>query len=258
MRSNRYICNTVLSCLLLIFLAFTAKGQVQDTSRILFVGNSFTFFYNMPQGVQAMCLEKGVPVISRQSTVGGSTLEQHWKEQKDTQTRKMIEDHEWDYIVFQNHSMSSIKDSASFMEYGLKFAELAGTKGAKPIFMMTWAYDSNPLMQDRITEMYRMLADKADAYLVPVGEIFRECRNTLPQMDLFFDDKHPSEKGTYLIALTFTKFFTGQNTLGLPYRITTTDRNGEKLYLYFLHKEEAKYLQQLVDTFEFEQLSKQN
>lgn len=258
MISNIYTRLSFIGLVLCLLWIFPADGNAHDTPRVLFVGNSFTFFYNMPQGVQAMCMEKDVPLNIRQSTVGGSTWEQHWKEQKGTQTRKMIEDQAWDYIVFQNHSMSPIKDSASFMEYGLKFAELARTKGAEPVFMMTWAYASNPLMQSRITSMYRMLAKKANAHLVPVGEVFRECRDIHPQLDLFFDDKHPSETGTYLIALTFTKFFTGESVLGLPKRITTKDRNDEKLYLYFLEEDEAKYLQQLVDNFEIEPLKKQN
>jgi len=244
------LANTVRTFLIIsLFVGVWSHGlYAQDTTRVLFVGNSFTYFYNVPQGVEAMAAQQGVALQCRQSTVGGSTLEQHWLEKKGTQTRKRLEEEPWDIVVLQNHSLSSIRDSASFMEYGMKFAEEVRSKGAEPVFMMTWAYDSNPLMQDRIRNMYQKLAALTDAGLIPVGSVFEQCRIIRPDIDLFFDDKHPSEIGSYLVALTCTQFLTEKTVMRLPNRITTQDRNGEKLYLFFLHAPDADYLQQLVDT----------
>ena len=233
---------------MLFFIASINGLYAQDTARVLFVGNSFTYFYNVPQGVEAMAEQQGIPLQCRQSTVGGSTWEQHWQEKKGTQTRKRLNEEQWDMVILQNHSLSSIRDSASFMEYGIKFAKEVRAKGAEPIFMMTWAYASNPLMQDHIRRMYQLLAERTATRLIPVGTIFEQCRKVRPDLDLFFDDKHPSEVGSYLVALSCTQFLTEQSVIGLPRRITTTDRNSEKLYLFFLHAPDALYLQQLVDT----------
>lgn len=66
--------------------------EKQGPINILFVGNSFTYFWNMPQLVEAMAETQGVDIAARQSTVGGSNLEQHWKSEKETITRQLLEE----------------------------------------------------------------------------------------------------------------------------------------------------------------------
>jgi hypothetical protein len=244
-----------------LIIGLMACGQIhlsaQDTSavRVLFVGNSFTYFYNLPQVVMAMAESQGAKIETRQSTVGGSSLEQHWKREKGTRTMALLETGDWDYVVFNNHSTSSLDTPESFMEYGGKFADLVREKGAEPIFMLTWAYKSNPLMQAGITEMHERLARENNAGFVPAGPIFAAARKWRPDMELFFDDKHPSANGTYLLGLAFYKYFTGATTADIPPRLLTEDLNGEKLYLMFMPPEEADFLQQLVDEFTFTTLS---
>lgn len=232
-----------------------AAQEKEDPVRVLFVGNSFTYFYNLPQVVMAMAEAKGANIETRQSTVGGSNLEEHWKGEKGTRTMALLESSEWDYVVFNNHSRSALDTPDAFMEYGKKFADLVREKGAQPIFMLTWAYESNPLMQTGITEMHERLAAELNAGIVPAGPLFAEARKWRPDLDLFFDDKHPSSNGTYLLGLAFFKYFTGQSTTEIPPRLQTKDQNGEKLYLLFMHQEEADFLQQLVDEFPFTTLS---
>ncbi len=244
-------CLKILSCLCL-FLALQNPAQAQqDTLRVLFVGNSFTYFYNLPQMVAAMAQTQKVPIVTRQSTVGGSNLEQHWKGEKGTVTMPLLDNGNWDYVVLNNHSMSAIETPESFMEYGRKFAERIKAKGAKPVFMMTWAYQSNPLMQEKITEMYRKLAAETGSDYVPCGPLFAAARHWRPDLELFADDKHPSANGTYLLALAFYKYFAEKTVMDIPERLTTKDIFGEKLYLVFMAKENASFLQQLVEEFDF-------
>ena len=246
-------------CISLIAGLFqTGYSQRADSIRVLFVGNSFTYFYNLPQVVSAMAKSQGVNIYTRQSTVGGSNLEQHWKGEKGTKTRDILKSGHWDYVVFNNHSLSSIDTPESFMEYGKKFADLVRQGGGKPVFMMTWAYKSNPLMQTKITEMHKQLAQEARADYVPAGPLFAAARNWRPDLELFFDDKHPSSNGTYLLGLAFYKYFSGKSTAKIPDRITCKDWQGEKLYLLFMPKEDANFLQQLVDEFTFEATNKMN
>ena len=238
-----------------LLLAGSASAQAAAPKRVLFVGNSFTYFYNLPQVVSAMAADQGVAIETRQSTVGGSNLEQHWKEERNTKTRELIAQGGWDYVVFNNHSLSSIETPESFLEYGKKFAELVRAQGGEPVFMLTWAYDSNPLLQPQITAMHQRLATETGADYVPGGPLFAAARAWRPDLELFFDDKHPSPNGTYLLGLAFFHYFTGQSVAGIPDRITTPDRNGEKLYLLFILPEDAAFLRQLVAEFEFPALA---
>lgn len=235
--------------LALLFCQFLPAQN--DTTRVLFVGNSFTYFYNLPQVVTSMAATQDVVIITKQSTVGGSNLEQHWKSEKGTRTRALLENQKWDFVVFNNHSLSAIDTPEAFMEYSHKFVELVRAKGAEPIFMMTWAYKSNPLMQTEITRMYRKLCNETNSEYVPCGPLFAEARRWRPELNLFDDDKHPSSNGTYLLGLAFFKHFTNLLTEDIPKRLTTLDKNGEKLYLIFMDQKDADFLQQLVDDFNF-------
>ena len=237
---------------LFLFLGlFSSVSAQQDTLRVLFVGNSFTYFNNLPQMVSAMATSQGIPILTRQSTVGGSNLEQHWKGEKGTRTMALLDSEDWDYVVLNNHSLSAIDTPESFMEYGRKFAARIVEKGAKPVFMMTWAYKSNPLMQEKITAMYSQLAADTGSDFVPAGPLFEAARHWRPDMELFFDDKHPSPNGTYLLALAFYKYLSGKTVLHVPERLTTKDMFGETLYLVFIQQEDATFLRQLVEEFDF-------
>lgn len=223
----------------------------QEPIRVLFVGNSFTFFYNLPQVVSAMAETQGIDIITRQSTIGGSNLEQHWKGERGAKTVDLIKNGNWDYVVFNNHSTSAIEAHDSFMEYGVKFAELVKQTGARPVFMMTWAYKSNPLMLDKIVAGYKDLSEEVGADYVPCGPLFAEVLKYRPSLEMYFDDKHPSSNGTYMLGLAFFKYLTGKSVMGIPKRITTKDRNDELLYLIFMNQADADFLQQLVERYDF-------
>jgi len=222
--------------------------------KVLFVGNSLTYYYNLPLVVSAMAKTQDLTLETKHSTVGGSTLEQHWKSEIGTQTRSMLELEKWDYVVFNNHSLSAIYKPESFLEYSKKFADLARTKGAEPIFMMTWAYKSNPLMLPEIEKMYKKLNDLTNANIVPCGSIFGNSRKFRPDLELFHDDKHPSSNGTYLAGLAFYKYFTGKSSSKIPVNLSTLDANGQILYLLFMNDTDAYFLQQLVNEFPFKTL----
>ncbi len=228
-----------------------SQSNEKEAVKVLFVGNSFTYFFNLPQVVASMAESQGVEIITRQSTVGGSNLEEHWKGLKGTKTRKLLDSLTWDYVVLNNHSTSTIDSPDDFMEYGSKFIELVRSKGATPIIMQTWGYKSNPLMTKPIVDGHKKLIETTKSAYVPAGELFMAARQWRPDLELFHDDKHPSSNGTYLLGLAFFKYFTGLSTSEIPFRLTATDKNGEKLYLIFMSQEDADFLQQLVDEFDF-------
>ncbi|PIX13101.1 MAG: hypothetical protein COZ74_08050, partial [Flavobacteriaceae bacterium CG_4_8_14_3_um_filter_31_8] len=199
------------SCFIVILFLSNSFIAQNKKIRVLFVGNSFTYYNNLPQVVSAMAKSQDIIIETKHSTVGGSSLENHWKGERGTQTRVMIELEKWDYVVFNNHSLSAINKPTDFIEYGKKFAELVRTKGAEPIFMMTWAYKSNPLMLPEIEKMYKTLCDQTKSDFVPGGPLFASSLNYRPDLELFHDNIHPSSNGTYLLGLAFYKYFTGKS-----------------------------------------------
>ncbi|TNE66471.1 MAG: hypothetical protein EP344_02460 [Bacteroidetes bacterium] len=235
---------------LILLLPAWLPAQQADTLRVLFVGNSFTYYWNLPQVVQAMAKSQGSVILTRQSTSGGASLEDHWKGAKGLKTKALIEAGGWDYVVLQDHSLQPINAPETFMEYGKKFGELARSVGAAPLYFMTWAYASNPLMQGALTEGYAKLATEMQADVIPVGPLWTSVRQLRPDLDLFFDDKHPTPEGTYLTGLAFFKKLTGKVVSKIPERLSTTDLQGEHTYLLFVLPEDAVFLRQCADMFD--------
>ena len=242
---------------IVLLMPISLISQEEEPLKVLFVGNSFTYFWNMPQLVKAMGETQGVSLEIHQSTVGGSNLKQHWHEEKGTLTRKLIEEGNWDYVVLGDHSLSTINTPDLFKEYGQKFSELIRSVGAEPIFYLTWAYKSNPLMQPTITKEYLGLAQELNAKVIPVGPIWMKARELRPDINLYFDNKHPSSDGSYLIALIVYKSLTGNLISEISNRVTTIDKDGEKLYLSFVLTETASFFKQLVRETNFESFNKE-
>ena len=257
--------NQVLTQLTWLFIALTffsttaqASASVSEAEvepipkKVLFVGNSYTYYWNLPQLVSYLSTELGTPLIARQSTEGGVNLEQHWKSEKGLKTRQLIEQGDWDYVVFNNHSLSTIERSEQFFDYGKKFADLVKQHGGEPVFYMTWAREYNKLMLDTIAGSYRRLAQQADAHVVPVGELWLRSVTLHPEYAIYATDgSHPSPTGAYVTALAFAKFFSGASVMDAPHRIQVTDKDDEKFYLAILQDNEADFFKRLVDTYEF-------
>lgn len=250
---RKWICQIFLLAILL--LPTSLLGQNKEPIKVLFVGNSYTYFWNLPQQVSAMAASQGIPMITRQSTVGGSNLEEHWNRKRETNSRDLIENGDWDFVVMNNHSMSTIDTPEDFDKYGKLFVDLIKSKGAEPVFYMTWARKWNPLMQETITDGYGKLAKATGSHVVPVGPIWMESISLQPDVNLYFEDgSHPSPEGTYLAALAFFRFFTGESTADISDRLQTIDKDGEKLYLNIIDPNAANFFQQLVDGFDFKTL----
>lgn len=234
----------LLGLIFLVMLSLPVYGQDPVEEKVLFVGNSYTYFWNLPQTVAAMSQNTNHRLITRQSTEGGVNLGQHWRSDKDLRTREFLETMDFDIVILQDHSMRAIKHPDSLQVYGRRFGELIKEKGAKVYLYMTWARSWDPYMIDQIAKEYQKLAEDIDAELVPVGMAWDLSRKMRPDLDLYdVDDTHPSPEGTYLSACVFYGALTGKSPVGLPERIVTEDAEGEKLYLNIQSKENALFLQ---------------
>lgn len=235
--------------LLIIFLlSFHGElaAQSKESKKVLFVGNSYTYFWNLPQTVEAMCNEKGLTYTCDQSTAGGANLGQHWRSAKGLHTLKKLDAKTYDFVVIQDHSMRAIKDPDSLHIYGEKFANLIKNKHGEILLYMTWSRKWDPFMIDQIAKQYRLLGESIGATVVPVGEAWKLSNELRPSLDLYdVDQTHPSPEGTYLNACMFYGMMTGESPVGLPHRVTAKDAKGEKLYLNIQSKENALFLQKV-------------
>ncbi len=239
---------------LLVFISLflssigVAYAQTEKApEKVLFVGNSYTYFWNLPLQVEAMAKSKGIELSALQSTAGGANLNEHWQGEKNLKTKSLIENGNFDAVILQDHSMRSINAPASLHALGKKFDELNKKVGAKTFLYLTWARVFDPYMQQTITQEYSKLAQSIDATIVPVGPAWERAKSLRPELALHDGDKtHPSPLGSYLSACVFYGALTGQSPLGLP-NVLTIEKNGEKVFLNYLYRGDAIFLQKVAE-----------
>eukprot|EP01059_Diplonema_ambulator_P010930 TRINITY_DN20946_c0_g1_i1.p1 TRINITY_DN20946_c0_g1~~TRINITY_DN20946_c0_g1_i1.p1 ORF type:complete len:330 (+),score=69.18 TRINITY_DN20946_c0_g1_i1:39-992(+) len=124
--------------LLTPLLAATASVAAQ-TTRVLFVGNSFTYVNDLPHQFLNVASGLGQDVYVDNSTIGGCTL-YYQQPQFDNRTKELLQE-EWDYIVLQDYSaLPTVRAARSeYMEPAVgTFAQQK--KDAKIVMYLTWGY----------------------------------------------------------------------------------------------------------------------
>lgn len=220
---------------------------IANKKRVLFVGNSYTYQWNLPQQVAAMSQETGDDLYIRQSTAGGVNWGQHWRGEKGLKTRDKIRTGDYDFVILQNHSLRTIEAPDSMLIYGKQFAEEIRQSGAQAILYMTWAREWNPLMIDTIDEVYTRLGKEIDAAVVPVGRMWQKVKMVRPDIQLHqVDGSHQTPAGMYIAACAFYSALTGKTPIGLSARNFMEDENGERVYLNIQSNQDAQFFQEIV------------
>lgn len=238
------------SCLvfLLILGSFQlSAAEKRDTIRVLFVGNSYVYYNNLAQLINLLTEGMETQLICTKSTVGAAHLGEHWRGLRGLRSKEIISQQKNDIVVIQDNSMWPIEHKDSLLLYGTMFCDFIRKQGAKPFLYTTWARQKTPETQSLITSAYQELANTTAATRVPVGDAWQLAREQYPEMNLFFTDgSHPSNLGTFLIALSFIKKITGQ----LPAKFQTVynypDKDGESFRLMQLTEQEMKICADIV------------
>jgi len=204
-----------------IALCFACCARAQDTTKILFIGNSFTFFNNMPQMVQSLADSAHLPVLIGMHTPGGVSVgdiaQGSMAHMNNPALFSLIRSRKWDFAVLQDNQGRFIRDSAVFSPASLVVqghlnimdSVKANNSCAKMILFGGWAFKngSPPYgntgieLIKRILVNYRVLNDTMKEVIAPIGEAWTRAINYLPAVNLWdADDAHPSYAGSYLTA----------------------------------------------------------
>jgi len=193
----------ILRVLLCCILFSSAALASAEPLRVLFIGNSYTFYNDMPRMLRDMSVRAGQsrPLEVRDVTIGGASLQRHW-DGKDA--HRALADGHWDYVVIQDFSTMPVDNPEMTRKYARLFAAEARKVGAKPIFYLTWAREYAPEMQPQLDAVYTGLARETGGLLAPVGEAWKAALADTPKPDLYIaDGSHPTFAGSYLTASVF-------------------------------------------------------
>lgn len=200
-----------------LLLFCSVKVLAQDSTSILFIGNSYTYFNNMPEILSEIAQSFGSTVFHNSQTPGGTTFSGH---AGNIATYTAMNSEDWEYVVLQGQSQEPSFPYGQVNSQTLPFAvQLADSAQSistcsQAMFFMTWGRQNGDpqwdsintfdKMNERLKLAYLRFADSSNASVSPVGVVWKYVRDNHPSINLYTGDgSHPSYAGSYLAACTF-------------------------------------------------------
>lgn len=219
-----------------------------DTTDVLCIGNSFTYFSNVPSMMKEIAWSQGHYFNIKANLKGGQTLGQHTGR---ILTEEAASYGDYDVAFLQDQSQTparyaqdSVKHSHVADDY-LKLSDMvkANSPGIRIVMEQTWAYPSQRFggfgdfatFTDLLDEGAHKLAAMNGAEVSPIGDAFEIVYNENKNIRLYdTDNKHQSHYGAYLKACVNYLIVTGEAFHG------TVASCG-------LENEKAEYLQKIAE-----------
>lgn len=209
----------IISCI--IFLFAFQFSHAQQKKNVLFIGNSYTSYNNLPQLTSSLAISAGDTLVYDSNTPGGQTFQGHLN---NNQSISKIQLGTWDFVVLQEQSQLPSFPIGQVENQVFPFAEKLDSiihkynNCATTLFYMTWGRKNGdapncPIlpalctyegMDNLLRERYMMMAQMNNAAVSPVGAVWRYLREHHPEIELYqTDESHPTLAGSYAAACSF-------------------------------------------------------
>jgi hypothetical protein len=197
----------------------TEPQLIGEGRRALFIGNSYTYFADIPGLVQAMADSAGGDKIAIETVAGPDmALVDHWNEGT---AKREIAEGGWEWVILQQgpSSVQVNRDSLRTLTqiFGAEIAKVS----AKPALFSAWPSAARPQDFDRAIESYELAAADVSGILLPVAGSWKEAWESDPTLQMYADGLHPSATGAYLAAATIYSKLLNKTPVGLPLTIRT-------------------------------------
>lgn len=213
--NKRYLFLIVISLAFCFLSAPSLKAQY--SYKVLFLGNSYTYFNNLPQLVHDVALSAGDTLIFDSHTPGGYQLIDH---SNDVTSQTKIMAGVWDYVVMQGQSQEPVVLSTQFQQGANLLYNLIKQYNPCAVTMpyMTWGRKNGDAtncanfpvmctyegMDTTLRNSYLSLASSLEGELAPVSVVWKYLRQNYPGIELYQpDESHPSAEGSYAAACCF-------------------------------------------------------
>ena len=222
-------------CVLLSAFFVVASALSGQTTRVLFIGNSYVYTNDLPGTLTQLALSMGDTVITASATPGGYTFQQH---STNATTQQFIDQGGWDFVALQEQSqipslpISQVQSDCFPFASQLVDSIHAHSPCAEPVFFMTWGRRNGDAgncpswppvctyegMNGLLRERYLQMAVDNGTSCAPVGMAWKHTRDQQPTITLYnADESHPALAGTYLAACTFYTTLFRRSPVGSMY-----------------------------------------
>ncbi len=228
-----FVCMKLFFTILFLFLNTILLAKPLN---VLFLGNSYTAYNNLPSLVQQVAWSMGDSINIDSYTPGGFTFNGL---SNDATVLSKIQLGTWDFVVLQGQSQepsfSPAQVGTNTYPYAKKLDSLVKVYNpcVSVLFYMTWGRKygdaSNcanypPIctylgMQGRLRESYMAMAKDNKSAVAPVGAVWQKVRQLDSTIELYNPDlSHPSVTGSYLAACTFYASIFGKPVISNIYK----------------------------------------
>jgi hypothetical protein len=207
--------------LLIIYLFIAVCSFASDTTRILFIGNSFTYTYDVPSLVKGLASAAGHHVEYAQHVPGGisvgDTAQGNLAHMNNPAVFDLIRQGSWDFVVLQDnqgrfvYNYGLFPSSSKVIEGHKKILDsvMHYSPCAHMLWFAGWAFkngyppygNTGAEMIDRIYVNYSFLKDSLGGINAPIGIAWERAVAEIPAIDLWGPDAaHQSLAGSYVTA----------------------------------------------------------
>jgi hypothetical protein len=174
-----------------------------SAKKILFVGNSLTYYNDLPSLVAKVGKDRGVEIKTDMIAYPNYALEDHWN---DGAMQTLIATKKYDFVVVQQGPSSQADGRAMLLDYGARIKSLCITHNAKLAFFMVWPAFANYSTFDGVIKNYGDAAAATSSLLCPVGKLWKDHFQATGDYSYYGPDMfHPSLKGSENAALIIFK-----------------------------------------------------
>lgn len=216
----------LLVMLLSMSLRPVAHAQVKE---VLFLGNSYTQFNNLPELTRQFALAAGDTMMVQSNTPGGYKFLDH---AANANSLNLIQSGSWDFVVLQEQSQLPAFPDGQFYAQSFPYALIldslihVANPCAHTLFYRTWGRKNGdpdncgifpPIctyagMDSLLDLRYGAMAEATGAQISPVGDVWKYLRAHHPEIELYIaDESHPSLAGSFAAAATFYTLVFGKD-----------------------------------------------
>lgn len=202
------------------------------TYNILFIGNSYTFYNDMPTTYfEPMAKICGYDIRVTTITKGAYTLEK-FADPTDAYGKMVANalsaNSSFDYVILQEQSIRPAIQSDSFYVAVRTLSERIRAIGAQPVLYATWGRQTgsetltkhdltNKTMTAKLAAAYATIGKELDIPALHAGLAFYDI-NCNSSINLYNADlSHPSTEGSYLAAMTLFCGIFGVDPITAPF-----------------------------------------
>ena len=210
----------------------TVELDKSKTYKILFVGNSYTYYNNMPSRYFGEIMEAaGYSVKILSLTKGGWTLSGSANSQDELgkQVDMALTNQDFDFVILQEQSMTPAVNTGSFYGGVRRLNKKIRESGGIPVLYATWGRKQGSgdlaatgltaeTMTWKLAASYEHMGQTHDIPVAHVGLAFWDIVQNERRVNLFDTDlSHPNAAGSYLAALTIFARITGVDPTTVDY-----------------------------------------